>query len=208
MLLKESLNEQFGHIDIYLFDQILKGRFDGCKRVLDAGCGTGRNLVFFFRQGLDVYGVDRDAGAIKGVKERAAQLAPHLPPDNFQIASLEALSFSDHYFDAIVCNAVFHFAEDENHFSRMLDELWRVLKPGGFLFTRLASAIGIESLVPPALPKEHRRFMLPDGSERFLVDEKMLTGAAERLCAETPAPIKTTIVGNLRCMTTWCLRKK
>lgn len=207
MLLKDSLIEQFGHIDIYLFDQLLKGRFDSCKRLLDAGCGDGRNIVFFLRRGVDVYGVDRDVEAIEGVKKRAAELAPHLPSANFQTASLGALPFEDDYFDAVLGSAVLHFAENENHFFRMLDELWRVLKPGGFLFTRLASSIGIESMVPPVLPKENRRFTLPDGTERFLVDEKMLTHAAERLNAELLDPLKTTIVQNRRCMTTWCVRK-
>ncbi len=208
MLLKDRLIEEFGHIDIYLFDQLLKGRFDGCKRILDAGCGDGRNMVFFLRQGVDVYGVDRDVKAIENVKKRAAELAPHLPPANFQTASLGSLPFENDYFDAVVGSAVLHFAEDETHFFRMLDELWRGLKPGGFLFTRLASSIGIESMVRPVLPKENRRFALPDGSERFLVDEKMLTHAAERLNAVLLDPLKITIVQNQRCMTTWCVRKQ
>lgn len=199
--------KQFGHIDIYLFDQLLKGRFDNCKRLLDAGCGDGRNIIFFLRQGMDVYGVDRDSGAIGKARKRATQLAPHLPPANFQTASLETLPFGDGYFDAVVGSAVLHFANNESHFFQMLDELWRVLKPGGFLFTRLASSIGIEELIRPVPSPVHRRFALPDGSTRFLVDETMLTDMADRLNAILLDPVKSTIVQNQRCMTTWCVRK-
>lgn len=208
MLLKDHLIEQLGHIDIYLFDQLLKGRFDDCKRLLDAGCGDGRNLVFFLRQGVEVHGVDRDTTAIAKVRKRAAQLAPHLPPANFQTVSIESLPFDDGYFDAVIGSAVLHFAKDEPHFYRMLDELWRVLKPGGLLFTRLASSIGIEELIRPIPPLEHRRFVLPDGTTRFLVDEKMLIEMKKRLNGELLDPIKTTNVQNQRCMTTWCIRKK
>lgn len=206
--MKNDLIEQFGQIDIYLFDQILKGRFDGCKRLLDAGCGNGRNLVFFLRQGIDVYGVDLDKHAIEELRNRAACLAPQLPSSNFEMASLEELPFDDCFFDAVISSAVLHFANDRNHFLRMLKELWRVLKIGGFLFTRLASTIGMEKRIRPLMPESSRRFALPDGSERFLVDEQLLIDAANHLNGVHLDPIKTTNVQNQRCMTTWCLRKE
>ena len=49
----DALRRELGEIDIYLFDQLLKGRFDGRRRMLDAGCGHGRNLVYFFRGGFE-----------------------------------------------------------------------------------------------------------------------------------------------------------
>src|SRR5687768_12475767 len=124
-----ELRAWLGEIDIYLFDQILKGRFDRRARVLDAGCGDGRNLVYFLRQGYECYGVDRDPAAIPHVRRLAAQLAPSLPPGNFQVAALEQLPFADASVDAVVCSAVLHFADDEEHFGRMARDLWRVLAP-------------------------------------------------------------------------------
>ncbi len=70
---------------------------------------------------------------------------------------------------------------------------------------RLASDIGIENLVIDA---GNRRYFLPDGSERFLVNEQMLLHYTNKLNGELYEPIKTTNVQNLRCMTTWCLKKK
>ena len=199
-----TLQQDFGNIDIYLFDQLLKGTYDKCHKVLDAGCGGGRNLVYFLRNGYDAYAIDPNPKAVEAVKLLAKSIAPSLPQSNFRVAPAEALPFDDQYFDLMICSAVLHFADSEAHFDDMLRSIWRVLKPGGYLFARLASDIGIESLV---LPIGKGRYLLPDGSERFLVNEQMLLNYTSSLHALLHEPIKTTNVQNLRCMTTWCMQK-
>ncbi len=195
----------FGDIDIYLFDQILKGRFVPGMKILDAGCGGGRNLVYFLRAGYEVFGVDSRADAIAYVRQLAQQLAPQLSPENFQLAAVEDDVFENETFDAVLSSAVLHFAKDEAQFRQMLDAMWRQLKPGGLFFARLASSIGIESLIQQI---DGRRFLLPDGSERFLVDEALLLELTTQLSGEWVEPLKTTNVQNLRCMTTWVIRKQ
>lgn len=197
-----NLQQLYGNIDIYLFDQLLKGRFNHCKKVLDVGCGGGRNIVHFLRNGYEVFGIDPNANAIEAVKALSAELAPANPLTNFSIAAAEDLPFEDNMFDLAICSAVLHFAEDSNHFDAMLRSIWRVLKPGGFLFARLASDTGIETLVTPL---GNSRYLLPDGSERFLVNEQILLEYTRELGGELFEPIKTTNVQNLRCMTTWCM---
>ena len=200
-----NLQEWFGGIDIYLFDQLLKGRFVPGMRVLDAGCGSGRNLVYLLRSGYEVCGIDESEDAVRQVRQLASTLAPQLPPDNFRAEPVEDLSFVDHSFDVVLSSAVLHFARSEAHWHAMLNEMWRVLTPGGIFFARLASSIGIEKLIQPL---EDRRYHLPDGSDRFLVDEAMLMAVTASLDADFLEPIKTVIVQNMRAMTTWCLRKQ
>jgi SAM-dependent methyltransferase len=199
-----TLQQKFGQIDIYLFDQILRGRIVPGMKILDAGCGEGRNLVYLLSEGYAVFGVDHDPEAIAFVRRLAAYLAPNLPGENFQLGTLEAVPHADASFDGIICNAVLHFAEDDHHFNSMLLGLWRVLKPEGMLFCRLASSIGMEKQVKRI---RGRRYLLPDESERYLVDEAMLEKLTRELQAELLDPIKTTIVQNQRSMTTWVLRK-
>jgi tellurite methyltransferase len=199
-----ALRSQFGDIDIYLFDQVLKGRFDARRRVLDAGCGDGRNLVYFLRNGFTCFGVDLDPDAISCLRRTASNLAPNLPSANFSVGNLTRLEHADESMDAIVCSAVLHFADDETDFGRMLEEMWRVLAAGGLFFARLASNIGLEQRVLSA----GRRVRLPDGSERFVVDEPMLLRWTERLGGRLADPIKTTNVQQQRCMTTWCVVKE
>jgi tellurite methyltransferase len=199
-----NLQEWFGGIDIYLFDQLLKGRFVPGMRVLDAGCGTGRNLVYFLRSGYEVFGVDESSEAIAQIRRLAAALAPHLPLDNFRVEAVERMSFPDTEFDVVFSSAVLHFARDEQQWETMVKETWRVLKPGGIFFARLASSIGMEDQVEVI---EGRRYHLPDGSDRFLVDEAMLLRVTAALGGEFIEPIKTTVVQNMRAMTTWVLRK-
>lgn len=199
-----TLLEQFGEIDIYLFDQLLKNRFAHGMSILDAGCGGGRNLIHFLRNGYEVFGVDKSAEAVTHVRGLAARLNPQLPAENFHVAEVEEMPFPEGRFDAVISSAVLHFARDERHFHMMIDEMWRVLRPGGMFFARLASNIGIERLVAPA---GEGRYLLPDGSERFLVGEQMLALTVSRLGAQWLEPLKTTNVQNLRCMSTWVLRK-
>ena len=198
-----ELRLQFGDIDIYLFDQLLRGRFDGRTRVLDAGCGSGRNLPYLLARGFDVFAIDESAAAVDAVRRLAAQLAPALPAENIRRGALDALPWTDGQMDAVVCSAVLHFSQDEAHFGRMVSEMWRVLAPGGLFFARLASNIGLEARVPVA----RRRTRLPDGSDRFVVDEQLLLEWTTRLGGLLADPIKTTNVQGQRCMTTWVVQR-
>jgi SAM-dependent methyltransferase len=245
-----NLQEWFGGIDIYIFDQLLKGRFVPGMRVLDAGCGSGRNLVYFLRSGYEVFGVDESEEAIAQVRRLAAALAPQLPAENFRVGTIEKLSFTTGKtrpslpagqlprvddapatttpaglpgrgprsaggtdksssdvagFDVVLSSAVLHFARDEQQWHAMVEEMWRVLKPGGIFFARLASTIGMENQLALI---EGRRYRLPDGSDRFLVDEGMLQRVTAALGGEFIEPIKTTVVENMRAMTTWVARRK
>jgi tellurite methyltransferase len=200
-----NLQEQFGPIDIYLFDQLLCGRLTPEMRVFDAGCGSGRNLVYLLREGYQVFAVDSDSQAVAGVRRLAASLAPALPADNFRPESLENMSFPANFADVAISSAVLHFARDDSHFRAMLFGTWRILKPGGLLFCRLASSIGMERQIRQLTG---RRYLLPDGSERYLVDEALLIQLTTELGGRLADPLKTTVVQNQRCMTTWVVRKE
>ena len=199
-----NLAEQFGNIDIYLFDQLLKGRITKDMRILDAGCGSGRNLVYFLRNGYTVYAVDRSEDAIRAVREFGATLAPGWSNEQARVEAVERMSFASESFDFVISNAVLHFAEDEAHFQQMMEELWRVLAPGGMLFIRLASSIGIEDRIKPLGAD---RYLLPDGSTRFLVNEEMMLETTVALKGSLFEPIKTVNVAGQRCMSTWYLKK-
>ena len=198
-----TVQEQFGQIDIYVFDQILRGNIAPGMRVLDAGCGYGRNLVHLLRERCEVFALDADSEAVEHVRALSASLATGLPVENFQVGVIERLPFRDSLADVVICSSVLHFARDEHHFRKMLSELWRVLRPGGLLFCRLGSRIGMDFEWV-----EGHRYIIGDGSEWFLVDEEMLMELTEELNAVLVDPLKTTIVQDHRCMTTWVLRKR
>jgi SAM-dependent methyltransferase len=198
-----NIQEQFGQIDIYVFDQILRGNIAPGMRVLDAGCGYGRNLVHLLREGCEIFAVDANAEGVEHVRALAAELAPNLPASNFRVGPIEKMDFPDGFADVVICNAVLHFARDEAHFLAMMDKLWRAVRPGGMLFCRLGSRIGMEF-------EELREniYRIRDGSEWFLVDEARLLQMTEQMNAVMVDPLKTTIVQDYRCMTTWVLRKR
>lgn len=198
-----NLTETFGNIDIYLFDQLLKGRIERKDRILDAGCGSGRNAHYLLREGFNVHGVDENPRAVAAFAELASELGHPIADGQACLAPLDVLPFDDSAFDVVICSAVLHFARDDAHFEGMVRELFRVLRPGGLFFARLASSAGIESQVRVL---DGRRALLPDGSERYLVDEAQLMGLTNHYGALLD-PLKTTIVHGQRSMTTWVVRK-
>ncbi len=197
-----TILEQFGQIDIYVFDQILRGNLTAGMRVVDAGCGYGRNLVWLLREGCQVFALDADAEGVEHVRQLSAALGTGLPAENFQVGVIERMPFGDGMADAVICNSVLHFARTEEQFRAMLAELLRVLRPGGMLFCRLGSRIGMDfERLPGGL------FRVGDGSEWFLVDEEMLLDLTEEMGCVLVDPLKTTVVQDFRCMTTWVVRK-
>jgi SAM-dependent methyltransferase len=198
-----SIQEQFGQIDIYVFDQILRGNITAEMRVLDAGCGYGRNLVHLLRESCEVFALDANAEGVEHIRQLAAMLAPGLPAGNFRVGAIEQMDFPDAFTDVVICNSVLHFARNEQHFLAMVSELWRVLKPGGMLFCRLGSRIGMEF----ERVRDHV-YRIGDGSEWFLVDEAVLLRMTEQMRGVLVDPLKTTIVQDYRCMTTWVVRKR
>jgi tellurite methyltransferase len=198
-----TLAEQFGNIDIYVFDQLLRGRIARGMRVFDAGCGGGRNLVYLLRNGYDICGNDIDANAIAQVRGLAASLGGGGTFD-FRVEPIEQTSFPDQHADVVIASAVLHFARDAAHFEAMLRQLWRVVKPEGLFFARLASTIGIAEDVRSL---GGGRYRLPDGSDRYLVDAATIESWTARLGGVLIDPIKTTLVHEQRSMTTWVARR-
>lgn len=189
-----------GNTDIYLVDQIMKGRYNTGDVVLDAGCGRGRNLHWFLRNGFAIYGVDSDPDAIQDLLERE----PLFPRDRFHISTVQEMPFDNQFFDSIISSAVLHFAESKVHFFGMMDEMCRVLKKGGSLFIRMTSDIGIENRVK-ALGNDS--YLLPDGSTRFLLTRPLLQQVINRYSLGFLEDFKTVNVADVRCMSTLVLQK-
>ncbi len=201
-----NIQQQFGNIDVYLFDQLLRKRLRPDMKVLDAGCGGGRNLVYLLREGYDVSAVDNDADSIDQLRALASDLSPALSAEQFVNCAVETMPFPDTDFDFIICNAVLHFARDTAHFEAMISEMTRVLRPGGILFARLMSTVGVEELVRSL---GDGRYRLPNGQHVFLVDEELVYRMTrEVLSGQLLDPLKSTVVLGQRSMMTWTVRRE
>jgi tellurite methyltransferase len=199
----DSLREQFGDIDVYLFDQLLRGRIVSGMKVLDAGCGTGRNLTFLMRAGFEVWGVDESEEAIAAVQRLAAEVMKDVSPRRFRVERVESMSQETDSMDVVISSAVLHFARDASHWLAMMHEMWRVLAPGGLFFARLATTVG----QPHLRPLGGGRYVMPDGTTRFLVDHERLLNVTQELGGSLLDPLKSTVVHEQRSMGTWVVRK-
>ncbi|MFT4830378.1 MAG: tellurite methyltransferase [Psychroserpens sp.] len=194
-----DLKNILGNIDIYLLDQIVKGRYSQQDKILDAGCGTGRNMYWFYHNQFDIWAVDNEVEKIELVRELYA--ASH---KQFLVSEIDRMPYYKGEFNHIVCNAVLHFARNEKHFVDMIGELVRVLKVNGSIFIRMASNIGIEDLI---IAEGNGIFFLPDGSQRFLLTRELLKNIMIKFNLTFLEPLKTTNVHDVRSMTTVVLQK-
>ena len=195
------LSELVGQTDIYLIDQIMKGRYQPHQKILDAGCGGGRNMKWFLQNDFEIYGVDNSQAAIIHLKK----VNESLHSLRLQVCGLEKLPFEDNYFDHVICSAVMHFAVDVAHFKQILAEMLRVLSQNGSLFIRMASDIGIEDKVKLI---SNGNYQIPDGSMRFLLNRSLLAECMSEFNLQFLEPLKTTNVNDLRSMSTLLLQKK
>lgn len=187
----------FGNVDIYVIDQILKGRYSVGETILDAGCGSGRNLKWFYQNDFNISGIDADVQRIALAKEIYQKVS-----DNFIVGELDNLPYEDHSFDHILCCAVLHFAQSETHYNKMIAELFRVLKPLGTLLIRVASDIGLDDKKPfvqDSFSKE---------TGEFYINRSLISKISEKYPLELIEPVKTTNVQDVRAMTTLVFQKK
>lgn len=198
-----ELNRELGNIDIYLLDAILKGHFPAGIRLLDAGCGEGRNLNYFLKNGYECYGVDVNESALRMLRFQLNSLVQGYPSNRFVHADLKSLPYEDETYEAVLCIAVLHFAESEQAFKKMFGELVRVLKPEGKLFIRMTDLTAMEKAEELADGKYH----LPDGSVRFLLTPALLQEAMTAHDMQHAEPPKAVVVNGLRSMNTLVLQK-
>jgi len=196
----KELKSEIEGIDIYLLDQILKERYQQNDVILDAGCGSGRNLKWFYDNKFTLYGVDSLESRIEEVKEKYTE-----QHSNFSVQNLDQLQFENQFFDHVICSAVLHFAQNTQQFKRMVAELFRVLKPGGSLFIRMTSNFGIEDKVQSI---SDGVYYLPDTTNRFLLTSDLVAYLKETFSFTYLEPLKTVNVNNMRCMSTLVLKKK
>lgn len=196
----EQLKRAIGKIDIYLLDQILKGRYEEKTTILDVGCGNGRNLKWFYHNGYDIYGVDTNTKKIEEVKAKYTEQSAL-----FSVQNIDALDFEGNKFDHLICCAILHFAKSEEHLKEIFSELVRVLKPNGTIFIRMAT---IESLEHRVKLISDGVYHLPDGTDRFLLTPKLLENLLITFNLELIDPMKYVNVNNKRCMATFILQKR
>ena len=195
-----SIQTLLGQTDIYLIDQIMKGRYTADDIILDAGCGSGRNMYWFVHNGFNINGIDISETAI----EESTNNYPALPEGSLAVSSLEKTPFGDNHFNHIICSAVLHFAKSIAQFNCMLTEMVRILKPGGTLFIRMTTDIGIEEKVQLIADGV---YAIPDGSTRFLLTRKLLANCMQQNNLSFIEPLKTVNVDDVRSMSTLLLQK-
>lgn len=200
-----SLNKLLGNIDIYLLDQILKGRFTSEMKILDAGCGEGRNLIYFLHEAFQVFGADQNPTAIQMARTYARTIHPGYDPLRFQVAQVENMPFHHEAFQAIISSAVLHFARSTDHFHQMLDEMMRILQPGGVFFLRMTTGFG--GIQTASKELKDGVYHLPDGSARFLLTESLLRETMEKHQLKHLENPKSVLIHDQRAMGVFVMEK-
>jgi SAM-dependent methyltransferase len=200
-----ELNKMLGNIDLYLLDQLLKGRFSKEMSIMDAGCGEGRNTHYFIREGYRIVGVDSNASAIKMARISARALDSNFDTQRFQVAFLENIPFHSGAFDVVLSSAVMHFAKNKIHFLTLLKEHMRILKPGGIFWLRMCTDAGGTFELKDKLSQVMQE--LPDGTERFVLTEALIGEIMKMYQLTFLEPPKSVVVHNYRAMGAFVFQK-
>ncbi len=105
-------------------------------RILDLGCGTGRNTIYLAQQDFLVYALDTSKTGVAITKKKARTL--NLNNIRFKVADMKHTSYPNNYFDAVVCIFVLsHGLLKDNEYA--VNEIYRILKPKGMLITEFMS---------------------------------------------------------------------
>ena len=200
-----ELNRLMGNVDIYLLDQMLKGRFSKEMKILDAGCGEGRNAVYFIQKDYPIFGIDPNELAVQYCRYLAKSLNPEFDAHRFQVGRLEKIPFHTGAFDAVICSAVLHFAENVDNFWQMIQEIYRVLKPGGMFWFRMTTAIG--GVLEQSQALGNGTYLLPDGSERFLFLPEYVD-KLETIGFQFLEPLKTVLIPGQLEMEVFLMQKR
>jgi len=200
-----SLNKLLGNVDIYLLDQILKGRFSKDQKILDAGCGEGRNQIYFLREGYQIFGVDSNPIAVQMARIQAQTIQKDYDIHRFQTAAVEDMPFHKEAIDVILSSAVLHFANNTGHFFKMMDEMMRILKPGGLFFLRMATGFG--GIIEASTSMGDGVYLLPDRSKRFLLTEAMLAEIQDKYGLHHLEAPKSVLVHDKRSMGVFMMQK-
>ena len=167
----QALNKELGNADLLLIDQILKGRFHQDMRMLDAGCGEGRNMVYFIKNEFPVYGIDQNPEAVSMARLIARSVNKNYTVENIFSTSIEENPFPAEFFDVVFCINVLHFASNLKHFMTMVEALLKILRKGGHFY------VGMEcessDILEEARPSIYKRNM-KSVPERFLMTKDLM----------------------------------
>jgi len=121
------------------YEERLSRAFDKRRRILDVGCGTGRDLGYLLRKGKDAFGVDASKGMIEAAESTLAAGGLSVEGRLFEAALPDLGLFADEEFDGVLCSAVLMHLPEEKIFDAVY-AMRRVLRPDGVLLLSVPAA--------------------------------------------------------------------
>ena len=149
------------------------------KRVLDLGCGAGRNLVYLSKKGFDMYGTDYAPEGLKIIKEK---LKKEKTSCRLKLGNIfNKLPYENDFFDAIISVQVLQHGK-VNEIKKAIKEIKRVLKPEGLIFITLSGRISkgkVRDYLIKTAKKIAPRTYVPtkgneDGLTHFIYNKKLI----------------------------------
>jgi SAM-dependent methyltransferase len=174
-------------------------------KILDVGCGEGRNAVYFLQKNYSIFGIDPNELAIQYCRYLAKSIDLQTDIHRFQVGDGADIPFHAASFNAVISSAVLHFAEGHAHFWQMISEIHRILKPGGIFWMRTSTGFG--NILEESQDLGDGKYELPDGSERYVLLPEGLQQLEQMGFHFLEAP-KTVLVYGQREMGVFLMEKK
>lgn len=186
-------------MDLFLMDLILKGHIHQDMRVLDIGCGEGRNGIYFLREGMEYHGWDRDASKVKLLEYLASELEG--ANGRFRVGDfIEGKDLME--ADLIICSRVLHFATSESHLFEMWGALTDLLKQGGLLYVSMDSMVNTNI----GVAQKAGMHQFPDSKVRFVLTSALYQEMKKGF--EEIEPLRTLVHHEQHAQSFMILRKR
>ena len=175
---------------------------ENCKEpVLDLGCGTGNDTLYFVEKGKRVIACDQSENAIQNIRKNFPEIL-----DARCFNMLDGFDFEDNYFGIVCADLSLHYFREADT-RRILEEIRRILVPGGYLFVRVNSVRDVNHGAGQGTETEPHLYRTENGMFKRFFDEadvKRLFSDFEILFCEEEKMLRYRLEKMVYCV---CLRR-
>lgn len=154
--------------------RFVKKNFTPGERILDAGCGAGRHIIFLANEGFIPFGIDYSPVGVEHTKKLLQENDMDQFVNNIAVSTCSDLPFDDCSFNGLISYGVLYYLKWAD-IQKSVHEFYRILKPGGRLYVSVRSTEDHRCLSGSKTEEGNTMVVTESAKERSASSEKGMT---------------------------------